>query len=200
MASEKAGIRQLIRENKKVLFFLLRFLGAFGGLSLVYAFWVDSFGDKADTFSWFVGRNLQLLFGAENLKLEQILWHPAIAVDYNGSSAVSLIEGCNGLAVMILFFAFVFAFKGNWKDLLWFVPLGLGIIHLFNLGRLALLIYLAHGNSPLFHFMHKYLFTLIIYAAVFGLWVVWVKKAGGRGQRAGGKELGAESEKKVEEG
>ena len=184
MASEKAGLRQLIQENKRVLFFLLRFLGAFGGLSLVYAFWVDSFGDKADTFSWFVGRNLQLLFGAENLKLEQILGHPAIAVDYNGSSAVSLFEGCNGLAVMILFFAFVFAFKGNWKDLLWFVPLGLGIIHLFNLGRLALLIYLAHGNSPLFHFMHKYLFTLIIYAAVFGLWVVWVKKAGG--QRAGG--------------
>jgi len=188
MTSENTSLRQLIQENKRVLFFLLRFLSAFGGLSLLYAFWVDSFGEKADTFSWFVGRHLQLLFGAENLKLEQILGHPAIAVDYNGSSAVSLFEGCNGLAVMILFFAFVFAFKGKWKDLLWFVPLGLGIIHLFNLGRLALLIYLAHGNSPLFHFMHKYLFTLIIYAVVFGLWVLWVRRAQSTGRRAQGTE------------
>ena len=79
------------------------------------------------------------------------------------------------MAVFILFFAFIFAFKGRWSDLLWFTPIGLVVIHLFNLGRLALLIHLSQSNSELFHFMHKYLFTLIIYAAVFLLWVVWVK-------------------------
>jgi len=188
-------MKQLINENKRVLYFIGRFLLAFAGLSLIYGIWIDSYGNLSDPFSWLVGRNLQLLFGAENLKLEQILGHPAIAVDYNGSSAVSLFEGCNGLSVMILFFAFVFAFKGNWKDLLWFVPIGLMIIHLFNLGRLSLLIYLAHGNSPLFHFMHKYLFTLIIYAVVFGLWVVWVRRVQSAAQSKGRRAQGTEQRK-----
>jgi len=170
-------LRNILQENKKVLGFLLRFLLSFGVLSLAYAFWVDSFGTEADSFSWFVGRNLQLLFGAENLQLEQILGHAAIAVDYKGSSAVSLYEGCNGMAVMILFFAFVFAYKGRGKDLAWFVPFGLVVIHLFNLARLAILIQLAHESSAMFHFMHKYLFSLIIYGAVFGLWLLWVKRA-----------------------
>lgn len=142
----------------------------------MYAIWVESFGDQADSFSWFVGKNLNFLF-AGKLKLDQLEGHAAIAVDYNGSTAVSLFEGCNGMAVMILFFAFVFAFKGRWGDLVWFVPFGLIVIHLFNLARLALLIQMAANNSPLFHFMHKYLFSLIIYAAVFGLWIIWVKRA-----------------------
>lgn len=170
-------IKKIFQENRKVLFFVARFLGAFALLSLIYAVWVDQFEQEADSFSWFVGRNLQWIFGAENMTLSAIPGHAAIAVDYLGSSAVSLFEGCNGMAVMILFFAFVFAFKGKWSDLFWFVPLGLVTIHVFNLARLALLINMAHASSPLFHFMHKYLFSLIIYAVVFGLWVVWVQRS-----------------------
>lgn len=166
---------KVIQENKKVLYFLLRFLSLFGGLSLIYAAWIKSFGDKADTFSWWVGYNLRFLFGADRLGLQQIDGHPAIAIDYLGNTAVSLFEGCNGAAVFILFFAFVFAFKGKWSDLFWFVPLGLALIHLFNLARLSVLIVLAESGSSYFHFMHKYLFSLIIYLAVFILWVGWVK-------------------------
>lgn len=181
MADQSIG--SLIRENRGVLFFLLRFLGAFGVLSLSYAVWIDSYGSLADPFSWVVGEHLNILFGG-NLGLSQFPGQAAIEVNYQGSTAVSLFEGCNGMAVMILFFSFVFAFKGRWKDLIWFVPMGFAIIHLFNLGRLALLIKLASDNSPLFHFMHKYLFSLIIYAAVFGLWVLWVRQARRRGRRA----------------
>ena len=170
------GTGSLIKENKSVVYFLLRFIGAFGILSLIYAYWVDGFGENADSFSWFVGENLTWVFG-DDLALGAIPGHAAIAVDYKGNSAVSLFEGCNGLSVMILFFSFVFAFRGRWKDLLWFVPLGCLIIHAFNLGRLALLIVLAENNSQMFHFMHKYLFTLIIYAAVFLLWIIWVRMA-----------------------
>lgn len=170
-------IKSVLRENKKVVFFLLRFLLVFGGLSLLYGYWIDSYGDDADPFSWWIGHQLVWLFGSENLSLEVIPFHPAIGINYMGTSAVSLFEGCNGLAVFILFFAFVFAFKGRWSDLLWFTPAGLLLIHAFNLLRLSLLIHLSHSNSDLFHFMHKYLFTLIIYAAVFLLWILWVRLA-----------------------
>lgn len=177
-------MKATLRENKKVIFFLLRFLLVFAGFSLLYGWWINSFGEKADPFSWWIGNQLVYLFGAENLSLEMIPGEPSIGVNYLGSSAVRLFEGCNGIAVFILFFAFVFAFKGRWSDLLWFVPVGLVVIHIFNLLRLALLIHLSHNNSTLFHFLHKYLFTLIIYAAVFGLWVFWVRLALNRNKNA----------------
>jgi len=181
MAEESKHIQAVWKENRKVLFFLLRFLGAFGSLRLLYAFWVDSFGKEADSFSWFVGRNLQFLFGADNLQLEQLFGHAAIAINFHGNSSVSLFEGCNGLSVMILFFSFLFAFGGSWKKAVWFAPSGVLIIHLFNLGRLSLLVLLVRENEVLFHFMHKYLFTLIIYMVVFLLWVFWIRINGVRG-------------------
>ncbi|HCS20721.1 MAG TPA: exosortase family protein XrtF [Bacteroidetes bacterium] len=177
-------IKSILLENKKVVFFLLRFLLVFAGFSLLYASWVDSYGDKADPFSWWIGHQLVGLFGESVLSLENVAERPAVLVNYLGSPAVELFEGCNGVAVAILFFAFVFAFKGRWSDLLWFVPAGLVVIHAFNLLRLSLLIHLSHNNSTLFHFLHKYLFTLIIYAAVFLLWVLWVRLALNRNKHA----------------
>lgn len=175
---------QVLKANRKVLFFLLRFLGVFGGLSLIYGLWISGYGNLADPFTWWVGDNLTLILGSDNLSLMQIEGYPAIQIDYKGSIAVSLFEGCNGLAVMILFFAFVFAYLGRWTDLFWFVPIGMFFIHLFNLGRLILLIHLAQQNSPFFHFMHKYLFTLVIYAFVFLLWFLWVRLVAKRMQHA----------------
>lgn len=166
---------ELLKENRKPLFFLLRFIGMFGVLSLAYAFWLESYGLQPDSFTRMVGQHLQVLF-QQQLLLADLEQHAAIAIEYKGQYAVSLFEGCNGLAVMILFVSFVFAFKGQWKDLLWFIPIGLLIIHLFNLARLSALIWLSSYNSQWFHFTHKYLFTLIIYAGVFLLWVWWVSR------------------------
>lgn len=170
-------MKSVFQENKKVIYFLLRFLLSFAGFSLLYAYWIESYGNQPDPFSWLIGQQLVYLYGAENLVIERISGHPAIGVFYHGTNAISLYEGCNGIAVAILFFSFIFAFKGNWMDLLWFTPIGFLVIHGFNLMRLSLLIHLAQNNSDLFHFMHKYLFTLIIYVAVFALWVIWVRLA-----------------------
>lgn len=174
--TDKSPIK-VLQENKKVIFFLLRFLGVFGSLSLLYGGWIKSFGDKADSISWWIGYNLRFLFGSENLQLSQSNIEPSVDITYLGTTAVTLFEGCNGIAVMIMFLSFVVAFKGKWLDLAWFVPSGLLIIHAFNLARLSILIVLAQQQSDFFHFVHKYLFTLIIYSAVFLLWVLWVKLA-----------------------
>jgi exosortase family protein XrtF len=166
-------LKKIFTEHKAAVFFLLRFLIVFGGLSLAYGYWIKSFGDRPDSFSWLVGKHLG--FFLKGLQLEEIPGTAAISVIYGGNAQVSLFEGCNGIAVMILFFAFIFAFKGKYKDLLWYAPLGFLVIHLFNLFRLALLILLARAESELFHYMHKYILSLIIYSAVFLLWLGWVR-------------------------
>jgi len=172
-----------LKENKKVIFFLIRFLSVFGTLSLVYGAWVKSFNERADAISWLIGYNLKFLFGSSNLQLSQSATNPSVDINYLGTTSVTLFEGCNGIAVMILFIAFIFAFKGRWLDLVWFAPLGIFVIHAFNLARLSALIILAQQHSEFFHFVHKYLFTLIIYSGVFLLWVFWVKLAVKRNQQ-----------------
>ena len=60
-------------------------------------------------------------------------------LSHDGRRILAVYEGCNGLNVMIIFVAFLFAFGPINKTLLWFIPLGLLIIHLMNLARIALL-------------------------------------------------------------
>jgi len=60
-------------------------------------------------------------------------------VDIDNFARVKVIEGCNGLAVMIMFLAFLLGFPGPWKQKAWFIPAGLLVIHLFNIARVAVL-------------------------------------------------------------
>jgi exosortase/archaeosortase family protein len=86
---------------------------------------------------------------------------------------------------MYLFASFVFAFGGKGRTMAWFIPAGLVFLHGANLFRLLVLIeFNLHNQGTWFHFFHKYGFTSIIYAAVFGLWVLWVAKLAGFQKKA----------------
>src|SRR5690606_31173306 len=139
-------MKKLIRENIRAIFFLLRFILVFGVLSLLYGAWVKSFGEEADSFSWFIGKNLVWLAGEDTIQLASMPGEPSIAVHYRGNHAVSLFEGCNGIAVMILLLAFVVGCNGRLLNMIWFSVVGFVIIHLANLGRLWLLIRLADSG------------------------------------------------------
>jgi exosortase/archaeosortase family protein len=77
---------------------------------------------------------------------------------------------------MIIFVAFLVAFGPMRKALLWFIPVGLLIIHGINLARIALLFWVSLYMPDFMYFTHKYLFTAILYVVVFLLWIGWVKR------------------------
>lgn len=163
---------------KPTFFFLLRFGLIYGLGSLLYSFFVAYHDPKPDPITKGVSRNLMLVMNAleQPIELFDVEDYPYVGVEYNGESSVSVFEGCNGIAVMILFVAFVVAFKGsNSKAMIWFIPLGVLSIHLFNLLRLGLLIVINHFYTSMFHFYHKFLFTGVIYLFVLLLWIAWVK-------------------------
>jgi exosortase/archaeosortase family protein len=60
--------------------------------------------------------------------------------------------------------------------MIWFVPLGLAVIHVANLGRIVLLFLVSLYEPEYLYFTHKYLFTAFIYLFVFLLWILWVMK------------------------
>ena len=101
---------------------------------------------------------------------------PTTNLKYQGKNILAVYEGCNGINTMIIFVAFLFAFGPVTKTLIWFVPLGLSIIHIVNLARIALLFWVSIYNPDYMYFMHKYFFTAVLYIVIFLLWVWWVRK------------------------
>lgn len=89
---------------------------------------------------------------------------------------LEIADNCNGLAVFALFSGFVAAFPGLWKNKIWFIPAGIIILFFANVLRVALLTLIQIHHPKWLYFNHKYTFTIIIYAVVFGLWMLWVHK------------------------
>lgn len=163
---------------KPTLNFLIRFIVIYGVGSLLYSLYIAHYDPKPDGVTEVVAKQMAWTMNAFGQKVElyEVDSDPYVGVMYKDTQSVSIFEGCNGLAVMILFTAFVLAFRGgNNKAALWFIPLGILFIHLFNILRLALLIVINYYYTNAFHFYHKFVFTGIIYAFVLLLWVWWVQ-------------------------
>lgn len=101
---------------------------------------------------------------------------PSIKLFYNQQFMAKIIEGCNGLSVIILFISFVVAFTGKWKQTILYCIGGSLLIHIFNVARIALLCVLMYYFPKQQHILHAVIFPLIIYGVVFVLWVIWVRK------------------------
>jgi exosortase family protein XrtF len=87
-----------------------------------------------------------------------------------------IVEGCNAISVIILFIAFVIAFKGDFKKTVLFVLAGSILIHLLNVVRIALIAIALYHYPQHEHLLHGVIFPLIIYGIVFLLWVIWVNQ------------------------
>jgi len=97
----------------------------------------------------------------------------------DGSNGVWIGGPCNGITLMFLFAIFVIAYPGNVKNKLWYLPLGIFIVHTINIIRIIALALIAKYDYTYLDFNHTYTFTFLAYAAVFGLWMLWVNKLSG---------------------
>lgn len=110
--------------------------------------------------------------------VQEIYGHlPCLArIRVNDLSGVCVGTGCSGLELFLLFSGFIILIRGNWKDKLWYIPLGIVIIFLLNIIRIILLIFINHYYPQYLHFNHKYTLVILVYLAIFGLWIFWVRK------------------------
>ena len=110
---------------------------------------------------------------------------PTVFLDENvrtlgidGSHGVFIADSCAGLPLLALFAGFIVAYPGPISKKLWFITLGLFTVHLINVVRIVALCMLAYHSPEMLDFNHHYTFTLIVYAYIFLLWVIWVNKFG----------------------
>ncbi len=183
------------KEFRPTIFFLVKFFGVYFLFSSLYGLFISSYDkaepSEADPITHFISvncTNTASVFGYtptlvyndhNNNEADAEVTYDSIWL--NGTYAISVEEGCNGINIMILFIAFVVAFGGTLKNMLLFIPAGILFIHLANIGRLMLLSLInVEWNGQAFHFFHKFGFTAIIYGAILVLWYLWVTRFSGK--------------------
>lgn len=170
----------LIKKNKAVLKFLGVFFGTYLVFSLIYNFYLNNFTSEIyypEFITHTVALQSQELIEAfgYTTKIIKSTKDPSMRIGINGQYLVRIIEGCNAVSVMILFMAFILAFKTTWKKTLVYIFSGIAIIYALNLIRIALLTIALYEYPEYENFLHGTVFPAIIYGVVFLLWFIWVR-------------------------
>ena len=92
----------------------------------------------------------------------------------DGAHPVWIGGSCNALTLFAFFTLFIIAFPSPLKNKLWFIPLGILIIHTANLLRVMGLTLINYYNPDYLEFNHTYTFTIFVYGIIFSLWMWWV--------------------------
>lgn len=168
----------MFKDFKYSFLFLGKFLLVYLGANLLYGLYIDSFQNHPDPITqWVTNQTSQVqnLFG-EVSSTEVKEGSKNVMMLSDGNGVINVFEGCNGINVMIVFVAFMVAYGGSVKRMIWFLPAGLLIIHLFNLLRIILLYEAAQRSNEYFYYIHKYFFTAALYLVVIALWIIWVSR------------------------
>ncbi len=63
----------------------------------------------------------------------------------------------------------------NWNKL-WFIPLGLFLIHFINIARICAITFFMEFHPEWFEVLHTYIFKYLFYGILFLFWVFYVEK------------------------
>ncbi|MGY5354777.1 exosortase family protein XrtF [Wenyingzhuangia sp. IMCC45467] len=170
-------------KNKKIWWFLLRFFGTYFLLFLCYSLFllgteIKAPNFKSDPITKHVAKSTEWLLNTANTKahVEQHTTELSFKLFINDDYVARVIEGCNSMSIIILFVAFIIAFKGAWKKTILFCVLGGISIYYVNIIRITLLSYGMVYFKQYEMILHDLLFPAFIYGYVFLLWVVWVNR------------------------
>ena len=161
-----------MKANKFIIFFLLKAVV----LYLIWFFIYDLWLKKLGVLDNLIIDNLVYL-SVQFLEFSDYI----LSVDYHAIGIygapmnVKVGIGCNGLELFALFTGFILIFDGSWKHKIWFIPLGILLIHTLNVVRILSLIFSGTVSKKLLEFNHKYTFTIIMYIITFIGWMIWVK-------------------------
>lgn len=115
--------------------------------------------------SWFI----QNVFGMEITTVDRTMY-------WSNQGYIAINHGCSGLKQILQFALLMAIFPGPWKHKLWYIPLGILIVHLTNLFRIIGLAVVLVTVPDYWDFSHDYIFRPFFYVVIFSLWVYWVEK------------------------
>ena len=165
------------KEFKPAIRFVLIFVGLYFAGNLIYGLYISYKGNTPDEMTQLIAdQSAWLLNNGFGYDVKAVLnvASPTVFLKTGEYIVLNIYEGCNGINVFIVFAAFVIAFNGNQRKLFWYIPLGVLILYISNILRIVCLYWTAVSFHRYFYYVHKYIFTGVIYAVVFVLWIIWV--------------------------
>ena len=172
-------LKKYLSAYKPFLLFISIFFGVYIVLTFLYQYFLNSFQTgTADSITHLVALNTEKLISwfYQLISIEKVANEPFFIIYFQNKGIARIVEGCNGVSVIILFISFIVAFSGSLKNTLLYILGGSLFIHLINVIRIALLTVLMYNFPNQSHILHGVFFPLIIYGLVFILWVIWVNK------------------------
>ncbi len=115
--------------------------------------------------AWFV----EHIIGYDIKTLNNTLYFPN-----NGYIAVN--GSCSGLKQFYQWMFLMVLFPGPWKQKLWYIPLGLIVIHLTNIFRIIALSVIVMEWPQYWTFSHDWILRPFFYVVIFVMWVIWEEK------------------------
>lgn len=115
--------------------------------------------------AWFI----QDILGMEITTIKQTMYWP-------NQGYIAINHGCSGLKQILQIGLLLMVFPGPWKHKLWYIPMGMVIVHLTNLFRIIGLGEVLVHFPEYWQFSHDNLFRPFFYVVIFTLWVIWVEK------------------------
>ncbi|MFD2910001.1 exosortase family protein XrtF [Flavobacterium ardleyense] len=171
-------------QYKPFFTFLTKFLLFYVVFTFIYKMYLDQYDvtkNEVDFFTEIVAKQTENLLGIFT-ESKASLPHdkePSVKLFYKDRFIARIIEGCNAISVIILYAAFIFAFSSQWKKTTLYIILGVLLIHILNIIRIALLVVLLYYYPQHGEILHGTFFPLFIYGVVFLLWILWVTKFSG---------------------
>ena len=99
----------------------------------------------------------------------------AVNLFRDSKKVIGISDACNGLELFVLYIGFLFCLPNSFKKMGLFIVVGFLIIYLLNIGRCTFIAWLNMNRSTYIDFAHHYLFKLVVYAGIFGGWMLYLR-------------------------
>jgi exosortase/archaeosortase family protein len=86
---------------------------------------------------------------------------------------VRIIWACSGLKQIYIFFCIALFSRGHWNKKLFFIPIGIIMVHFTNVIRIVITAAITKYHHEWFPFLHDYVTKYAFYLIIFLMWVVW---------------------------
>lgn len=168
----------MLREYRESIVFLVKYVVLYVLLNTLYGLYIQHYRPEPDPVTILVTRHTASFLSLFDDDISSAVVDKSANVPILKAArvVVEVYEGCNSINVMIVYVAFLVAFRGPLNAFLVYLGGGLFLVYVINILRVSALYSVALHFPDQLYFFHKFFFTGMIYAVVFLLWFLWVRQ------------------------
>ena len=161
-------------KNKRLILFVAKALGLLLLWIFGYELWLKGDGRVDEWLTSLAAQHSAAVFSFLGMDITHKLTSYGEAMMVDNRALLYIAHSCNGLVLYAMFAGFILIFSGKWLPKALFIAGGLVAIYCLNILRILLLCVIQLNHPEYLDISHKYIFTIIVYGAIFMLWMKWV--------------------------